>query len=268
MPSITRDGQSLYYLEAGDGEQTVILSHSYVCDSRQYEHQIAALAGAGFHAVAYDHRDSGSSGLASGPYTLEDMVDDGLAVIDQLGGGRPVDWVGLSTGGFVGMRIAARYPEKIRRLVLMDTSAGGEPRLKRLRYDALLLGLRLLGVRAVIGPASKSLFGKTFLKDRGRTAERDEWIERMCGYDPGGLVRFGKAIFSRPDFEPQLGAITAPTMVIIGAEDTAIGMGPSLRLQGGIPGARLEVVEKAGHLATIEAPEACSRLILEHLQGE
>ncbi len=267
MPSITRDGQSLHYLEAGDGEQTVVFSHSYVCDARQFEHQVAAVADAGFRAVAYDHRDAGSSGLASGAYTLDDLVDDGRAVIEQLGGGQPVDWVGLSTGGFVGMRIAARYPGSIRRLVLMDTSAGREPRIKRLRYDALLLGLRLFGVRAVIGPASKSLFGATFRQDPARRADNELWIERMCTYDAKGLVRFGKAIFSRPDFEPELASITAPTLVVVGAEDVATPVGPARRLHAGIRGSRLEIVPDAGHLSTIEAPEATSRLILEHLRG-
>lgn len=268
MPTIeTSPGQHLYYEAEGEGPRTAVFSHSYVCDGRQFEHQAQALREAGWRTVVYDHRDHGRSGPATAPYALEDLVQDGLAVLDQLGGDGPVDWVGLSTGGFVGMRIAARHPERIRRLVLMDTSAAREGGLKRINYELLLLGLRLVGLKGVLGAASKSLFGRSFLKDASRRALKETWLERMATYDPMGLHRFGKAIFARPDFIPELAAIRAPTLVLVGEEDVSTPVPRAEELAAGIPGATLEVIPKAGHLSTIEAPEVTSAHILKHLQA-
>lgn len=268
MPTLeTPHGQHLYYEASGTGARTAVFSHSYVCDGRQFAHQAEALREAGWRTLVYDHRDHGRSGAATGPYALEDLVQDGLAVLDQLAPDGPVDWIGLSTGGFVGMRIAARHPERIRRLVLMDTSAAREPGLKRVNYEALLLGLRLVGIRGVLGPASKSLFGRTFLKDATQDALRETWLDRMAGYDPKGLHRFGKAIFARPDFLPQLSKIQAPTLVLVGEEDVSTPPARAEELAAGIPGARLQVIPMAGHLSTIEAPDVTSAQILSHLQG-
>ncbi len=268
MPTLeTSPGQHLYVEVDGDGARTAVFSHSYVCDGRQFEHQAEALREAGWRTLVYDHRDHGRSGAATGPYTLEDLVQDGLSVLDQLGGGGPVDWIGLSTGGFVGMRIAARHPERIRRLVLMDTSAAREPGLKRLNYDALLLGLRLVGIKGVLGPASKSLFGRTFLKDPNQATLKQAWLDRMATYDPKGLHRFGKAIFARPDFLPELAKISAPTLVLVGEEDVSTPIARAEELAAGIPGARLQILPRAGHLSTIEAPAATSAAILAHLQA-
>lgn len=269
MPTLeTRPGQQLYYEVLGEGPRTAVFAHSYVCDGRQFAHQAQVLREAGWRTIVYDHRDHGRSGPAPGPYTLEALVQDGLSILDQLAPQTAVDWIGLSTGGFVGMRIAVRHPERIRRLVLMDTSAAREPGLKRLNYEALLLGLRLVGIQGVLGPASKSLFGKSFLGDPSRAAEKRLWLQRMAAYDPAGLHRFGKAIFARPDFLPELPGIQAPTLVLVGEEDVSTPPARATELAEGIPGAELQIIPKAGHLSTIEAPEQTASAILAHLQAQ
>lgn len=264
MPEIQNGTVPLHYLEAGTGSETVILSHSYLVDHRQFESQIASLVEAGFRVLAYDHRDHGQSGVASSSYDLEDLVADGLAVIDQLCDG-PVHWVGLSTGGFVGMRIAARHPERVHRLVLMATSAGRETGFKRLRYEGLLLVLRIAGFRPVLGQAMNSLFGKEFRRDPSRANELALWTERVAANDPMGLVRFGGAIFGRPDFVPSLGQISAPTLVLTGSEDDATPVRNGQEIAAAAPNARFVSLPGAGHLSTVEQPEQTSRLITAFL---
>jgi len=263
MGTVRRQGLVLHTTEAGQGPHTVVLSHSYLLDSRHFAPQIEALAAAGFAVVAYDHRDLGQSGRATEPYDLEALVDDGLAVLDSIQG--PVHWVGLSTGGFVGMRLAARHPERIAKLVLMDTSAEAEVGIKRARYEALMLGLKLIGLRPLVGQGYASLFGRTFRKDRSRAAEHALWKARIGENDPAALRRFGKAIFSRPDFVSELSTITAPTLVIVGEEDAATVPAKAQQIAAGIAGARLEIVGKAGHVCTIEQPDAVNALLLEFL---
>lgn len=264
MPEIQSGSMTLHYMEAGSGSQTVVLSHSYLVDHRQFEAQAAALVKAGFRVVAYDHREHGRSGKAQAPYDIEELVADGIAVLDQLCEG-PVHWVGLSTGGFVGMRIAARHPKRILRLVLMDTSAATEGGIKRLRYDGLLLVLRLVGFRPVLGQAVTSMFSKGFRRDPSRANELALWTQRIGANDAMGLVRFGHAIFGRPDFVPKLGGISAPTLVITGSEDVATPVDKGEQIAAGVPGARFVSVPGAGHLSTVEQPEQTSRLITEFL---
>ena len=136
-----------------------------------------------------------------------------------------------------------------------------------MNYELLLLGLRMVGIKGVLPAASKSLFGRSFLKDPSQRALKQAWLERMAAYDPKGLHRFGKAIFGRPDFIPELPAITAPTLVLVGAEDVSTPVARAEELATGIPGATLQVIPGAGHLSTIEAPEETSAHILAHLQA-
>ncbi|MCO4771010.1 MAG: alpha/beta fold hydrolase [Deltaproteobacteria bacterium] len=264
MPSIERDGMKLHYTESGSGDETVILSHSYLVDHRHFAAQSEALVAAGYRVVAYDHRDHGQSGRASAPYTLEDIVSDGVAIIEQLGNG-PVHWVGLSTGGFVGMRIAARFPDRIKRLVLMDTSASSEPGMARLRYEGLLLALRFVGVKPLVGQANVSMFSRGFRTDPARASDLALWSDRIAANDPKALVRFGKAIFGRPDFLSQFSSIAAPTLIVVGEKDAATPVGAAKLMHKALPAARFEIVPGAGHLSTVENPEETSALLVEFL---
>ena len=109
MPEIALNGTRLHYVEAGEGADTVVFSHSYLVDHRHFEPQIEALSDR-FRVLAYDHRGHGRSGPAAPGCSMETIYEDGLAFLEALGEG-PLHWVGLSTGGFVGMRIASRRPE-------------------------------------------------------------------------------------------------------------------------------------------------------------
>lgn len=263
MHKVQINGVELAYIERGQGEQTVVLAHSFLVDHRQFNAQIEALA-AEYRVIAYDHRDHGRSGRATGDYPLEDLVTDAVGLIGHAGAA-PCHWVGLSTGGFVGLRLALEHPGLLRSLTLMDTSARPEPPLKRLEYEGLLLALRLFGLGPLLGKAMRAMFGDTTLQDPARAGELAVWRERIAANDPAALGRFGRAIFRRKDISPRLGGVDVPTLVIVGAEDRALPPEVSRGLAEGIPGARLEVLEAAGHLSTIERPEAVNALLVPFL---
>jgi len=253
MPHLpTDDGASLHYIERGAGDETVVFSHSYLADHRHFEPQIEALAQR-YRVIAYDHRGHGQSAKSGAPITIDRITDDGIAVLEAIGGG-PVHWVGLSTGGFVGMRIALRRPELLRSLVLMDTSAGAEPLLARARYTAMLAIVTRVGIRPVLAPTMKAMFGPSFLADPNRAAERAVWIERFSANDFTAISAFGHAIFGRGDLTADVQAIDTPTLVIVGEHDRATTPDKSIRLTATIPGARMAVIPRAGHLCTVEEP--------------
>jgi pimeloyl-ACP methyl ester carboxylesterase len=256
MPYVVVDGIRLHYQDEGptSGSElpAVVFSHSYLFDHRHFESQIATLAQTR-RVVAYDHRNHGRSHVVHDPFAFEAIYRDGLGLLEQLRL-RPVDWVGLSTGGFVGLRLAARRPELVRRLVLMDTSASIEAGFRRLRFEALLLILRWAGFRPVLGSAMRLMFSRHFLRDPTRAAERARWADVIQRQDRIGLMRFGQAILSRPSARDELRRIRCPTLVMVGEEDRATPPEQAEQLVNQIEGARLVVVPNAGHLSTVEAP--------------
>lgn len=256
----------LHHVERGSGEETVVFSHSYLLDHTHFEPQIAALEDR-YRILAYDHRDHGASEKVSTPYGMEEIYADAVAFLEATCD-RPVHFVGLSTGGFVGVRLGIRRPDLLRSLVLMDTSAEAEPTWKRLKYHGMLTVLGWAGFRPLTGAVMKALFGRRFLRDPERLEERERWKQKITANDPAALIRFGRAIFSRDDVHAAASRISVPTLVVVGEDDRARPPAESRRLAQAIPGARLEVIPHAGHLSTIEEPAAVSAVLTSFLSEE
>lgn len=265
MPEIEAPGARLSFVERGSGEETIVFSHSFLVDHRHFEPQIAALEDR-YRILAYDHRDHGGSARTPTPYGMEDLYADAVAFLEATCD-RPVHWIGLSTGGFVGVRLGIRRPELLRSLVLMDTSAEAEPWPNRLKYHLMLTTLEWVGFRPLIGEAMKAMFGPRFLSDPDRREERELWKGRMKANDRAALARFGRAIFSRDDLREEAGRIPVPTLVVVGERDRAKPVPEARRLAEGIPGARLEIIPHAGHLCTVEEPEAVNAVLSSFLDS-
>jgi 3-oxoadipate enol-lactonase len=264
MPEVKVNGVRLHYEDVGQGPETVVFSHSYLVDSRHFTPQIEALKQR-YRVLAYDHRAHGQSERPRTGYEMDKIYADGLAFLEATKC-TPCHWIGLSTGGFVGMRIAFHRPELLRSLVLMDTAAGAEDTLKLLKYRAMFLVVRLFGMRPVIGAVMKAMFGPEFLRDPARKPDRDTWRARMLSVDARSMIAFGNGIFSRPDVRDRLPEIPVPTLVVVGERDASTPPGKARILADAIPDARLETIPRAGHLCTIEEPEAVNRVLLEFLE--
>jgi pimeloyl-ACP methyl ester carboxylesterase len=256
----------LHYLERGTGDETVVFSHSYLVDHQHFAAQVEALE-PHFRVLAYDHRDHGRSARATADYELDDLIDDAVALIEHLGAA-PCHFVGLSTGGFIGMRLALRRPQLLRSLVLMDTAAGEEPLIKRLKYQAMFLVLRALGIQPLLGTAMRLMFHRATLGDPSRRAEMTAWRERIGASDPRALMRFGNAIFARGSVLEQLHRITTPTLVMVGEHDRATPPVCARRIAEAIPGARLEVIPRAAHLCTVDAAEAVNAVLVPFIRAQ
>lgn len=266
MPDVNVHGVRLSFIERGSGAETVVFSHGYLVDHRHFEAQIAALEGR-FRVLAYDHRDHGDSERMAEPYDTEAIYEDGVSFLETACDG-PVHWVGLSTGGFVGVRLGIRRPDLLRSLTLMDTSAEAEPTLKRMKYLAMLAALRWTGFQPLMGAVMKAMFGPAFLRDPARSGERQLWKQRIMANDRDALVRFGRAIFSRADVHSEAARIGTPTLVVVGEEDRARPPVEARRLAGVVPGARLDVIPRGGHLCTIEEPEAVNAVLGRFLDAQ
>lgn len=248
-----------------DAAETVVLSHSYLADHTHFAPQIRALS-ARYRVIAYDHRDHGRSDHARAPYDLSALVEDAVAVIGHTGAA-PCHWVGLSTGGFVGMRLALDHRALLRSAVWMDTSAEAEPWRTRLKYGAMLAALRVVGTGPLMGAVIPLMFGRSTLDDPDRAELVDHWRRRMAANDPQALIRFGRAIWSRDDVLQRLRTLDLPVLAMGGLEDLAMPRAHTWVLSRAVPGATRVEVPRAGHLCTVEQPEVVNAAILDFLDG-
>ncbi len=261
MAHLTINGASLYVEDTGGDGPPIVFSHGLLFSCRMWDAQVAALRDA-HRCIAWDHRGQGRSDVPAGRLVaIEDCYQDAVRLIEHLGVA-PVHFVGLSMGGFVGMRIAARRPELLRTLTLLDTSADPEPAEQAPRYRRLALVVRLLGVRPVLRPVMRILFGHSWLDDPGNAAAVATWRARLGG-NRRSIVKAVHGVIERAGVAGELGAIRIPTTIAVGDEDVATVPAKSERLHALIPGSRLEVIPRAGHSSAIERPEAVTRIIRE-----
>ena len=237
----------------------LVLSNSLGADLRMWDPQAAALAER-FRLVRYDTRGHGGSPVPDGPYSIDHVGQDALALLDHLGIER-AHWVGLSLGGMTGMWLAINAPERLDRLVLLCTSAKlGPPENWRERAETV----RAQGTEAVADAGIGRWLTERFRAEHPDTAA---WLREMIAATPDSGYAACCAVIEHMDLTPGLAGISAPTLIIAGAQDPATPPEHGERIAAAVTGARLEVLDPAAHLANVEQPEAVTRLILDHLEA-
>jgi len=260
MPELERDGATIYYEVTGSGP-TVVLGHSLLCDTEMWRGVAPRLASQYrvINVEARAHRRS----TAPGPFTLEDLAGDWLAILDREGVERAF-LVGLSMGGMTALRFALRAPSRVAGMVLIDSNGDEEERTRRLRYGLMEAVYKRVGLIApLVRPVSALLLGKTTLEKRPEVVA--ELRQTMGRHDRKQMPHALRAVFRRGPILDRLAAITCPTLVIVGDEDQSTPVDKSRRLAAAIPGARLDVVPGVGHLSAMEDPDAISTRVLAFL---
>jgi 3-oxoadipate enol-lactonase len=258
------DGEPrIAYDETGSGESVVFL-HGIGGNRSNWRDQLPVF-GHRYRAVAWDARGWGDSDDYDGALDFADFSADLIRLLDALGE-HSAHFVGLSMGGFILQDFYARHPDRIRSLVLADTSRG--PRddhddawvedFLRLRRKPLLDGL----TPAQIAPAVvKSLAGRSATPAHIATLEasiaalhKDSYLKAM-----DSVMRYSIPL--------DRSTIDVPVLVLVGAEDTLTPPEAGQRLAESIPGSRYQVIAEAGHLSNIERPEAFNQAVLDFLES-
>jgi 3-oxoadipate enol-lactonase len=263
MPYLQINGANLYYEEHGAAQETIIFSHGLLWSGHMFHAQIAVLKDR-YRCITFDFRGQGQSEVTQSGYDMESLYADTVALIDQLGCS-PCHFVGLSMGGFIGMRIAIRRPDLLNSLILLETSSDPEPKENIGRFRMLSFIARWIGLRIVADSAMKIMFGHKFLNDPMRATLKHEWRERMVANHPIGITRALAGVINRQGVTDQLGQITTPTLIIVGDQDVATVPAQSELMHAHIPNARLVVIPGAGHTSTVEEPVAVTTAITEFL---
>lgn len=254
LKTATINSVQLSYIDVGDGPETIVLSHGYLMSHRMFDHQIAALSKRA-RVIAFDHRCHGASQAVRTPFGIYDLVEDAAALIRATCAG-PVHFAGMSTGGFVGVRLALRHPELLKSLTLIDTSAGAENPKSARSNTVLLTVVKYLGLRPVVGKAMAILMGPAFLNDPARQDQVGFWRRSILAMDRAGVRHFGFAIFGRDSVLDALRVATLPpTLIIVGEVDQPTPLSEAEAMQGAIAGSDLVIVPRSGHTSPIEEPE-------------
>jgi 3-oxoadipate enol-lactonase len=242
------------------GARVLVLSNSLGTDMRMWDPQVEALS-RHFRVVRYDTRGHGRSPVPPGPYTIDDVGRDVVALLDRLGVKR-ASVCGVSLGGMTAIWLGANAPERVDRLVPCCTSAFLPPASAWAERAAMV---REAGTTEVVADAVVA----RWLTPSG--AERDPELVSELRAMLVGMPAEGYAsccqVVEKLDLRERLASIAAPTLVIAGADDPAIPVEHMRELASGVPGARLEVLEGAAHLANLERADAVTRLVIEHCGG-
>jgi pimeloyl-ACP methyl ester carboxylesterase len=163
------------------------------------------------------------------------------------------------------MRLAVRYPELIKSLILIETTADAEPAENIPRYKMLNFVARWFGLKWVIKRIMPIMFGKTFLDDPDRREIREEMERRISSNHKIGITRAVKGVLFREGVYDQLGKINIPTLILVGDQDVATPLEKSKRMNEAIINSRLVIVPGAGHSSAIEEPNQVTNEISNFL---
>ncbi|MFE9319894.1 alpha/beta fold hydrolase [Nocardia sp. NPDC052278] len=268
MPTITIDGAQIAYADTGapagrPEAATVVFGHGLLFGGWMFQPQIEVLR-AHYRCIAIDWRGQGATPATTRGYDMDTLTGDAVAVLRRLEVA-PVHWVGLSMGGFIGQRIAARHAALLRTLTLLDSSAEPEDPNKIGEYKRLALALRLFGARPILGKIEPHLFGPSFLANPANRPVIDKWAAGLGRCDRAAVRKAVLGVADRASVEHEITAITVPTLVVVGAEDTATPPARSERIAELIPDARLRTIADCGHTSSLEQPTAITALLQDFL---
>jgi 3-oxoadipate enol-lactonase len=236
----------------------VVLSNSLGATRGMWDPQVPALAER-YRVLAYDARGHGETPAPPGPYTLDDLVDDVAALLDEVGAER-AHLAGVSLGGMVALRMAVRAPQRVDRLVVLCTSASTDAGPFRERAAAVRQG----GTAPLAATVVSRWVTPAFAAEHPEVVRRLEGM--VAGCDDQGYAACCEVV-ADVEMLADLPRITAPTLVVSGAEDQALPPEHQRVIAEAIPGARLVTLSPAAHIPTVEQPLQVAGAILDHLDA-
>jgi 3-oxoadipate enol-lactonase len=260
MPTSDIGGAKIHYQDVGSGKDAVLLLHAFPLHSGMWSRQIATLSPR-YRVLAPDYPGLGKSTPRPEPSTMEFLAEQVLGLLGSVRVDRAVV-VGLSMGGYLAFELYRQRPGLFRGLALCDTRAGAD---------------------TPEGAANREVFAKNAL-EKGLHWVADEFTPKLLRPQPdpaavrevraligqgtpAGVAAAQRGMARRPDSAPTLAAITCPTLVVVGAEDTLTPLPEAEKMVAGIKGARLARIPGAGHLPNIESAAAFDQALVDFIGG-
>lgn len=269
MPAVEINGKMVHYGDEGEGE-VLLMGHSYLWDHHMWDEMIELLRGR-YRCIAPDLWGHGKSGLLTEePFSLSDLADDYLQLMDKL----DIDEftiVGLSVGGMWGTEMALKKPDAVKALILIDTYVGEEPTSSQAQYFGMLNMVESLG--AIPEPMIEELLpiflSPATIKRKPQVAHNFRGTLRAFTKEQiPTIVKLGRAIFERRELLGVLGEISIPSLIIVGEDDRPRPVSEAMQMAERIKDATSVIIPDAGHISAKEQPEALYSAIIKFLAKE
>ena len=252
MPIAQVNGQGLSYEDSGGTGPALLFMHGFLMDQSMFDPQVAALAPR-YRCIRFDARGFGQTQWDGHPFSLYDTAADAVGLLDCLGI-QQATIIGMSQGGYATLRLALRYPERVKALVLMSTQAGADPEEGKAQFYGMRDTWKSVGpvpplvegvMTLIIGPQSET------------AALWQEWTPKWQARTGDQIFHAMNNLLDRDDITPaQVGQITAPALVTHGDADLGMPIELGEQLAQHLPNCKGFVrIPGAAHAANLTHPQ-------------
>ncbi|MBK9264942.1 MAG: alpha/beta hydrolase [Polyangiaceae bacterium] len=258
MPHVELNGQKIFYEDSGGDGPAIVFGHGFLMDHTMFDAQVRVLVPK-YRVIRHDQRGFGQTQTDGKPFTYWDCADDAVRLCDHLGIERAV-FGGMSQGGFVSLRVALRYPDRVRALVLISTQAGVDDAEKLAGYRQMLDSWRQFGLVVPLREAIATLI-------LGGREHWEPWISKWATLPQEAMVDPTLCLLERDDITERVGTISAPAIVFHGTADLSIHIDRARMLYEKLGNAKRFVeVPGAAHAANVTHPEVVNGPLVEFLR--
>ncbi|MDF1610244.1 3-oxoadipate enol-lactonase [Hoeflea sp. YIM 152468] len=247
-----------YKISGAANAPVITLAHGLATDLSMWDAVVPQLESR-YRVLRYDARGHGQSPAPSDSYTLSELAQDVVDLLDDLSIEK-TNFVGLSMGGMVGMGLGLHHAERIEKLVICD-ARGDAPDAYRKSWSDRIERVTADGVGVLAGPTVDRWFTEQFKRN-------DESVNRMramvSATSADGYVGCARALQDL-DYARHLPTMTVPTLFLVGSEDVGAPPGTMRQLHHATPGSQFVEIENAGHISAVEQPDLVAAAILGFL---
>jgi pimeloyl-ACP methyl ester carboxylesterase len=266
MPTICVNDIDLYYELYGDGEPLVLISG--IGYGLWQWHKMIPFLAERRQVIAFDNRGAGQTAKPAGRYSAAMLAEDTARLIEEVVGG-PAAVMGHSMGGFIAQQLVISRPDLVSKLILASTNFGG-PNAVPVTPESLALMLDRSGDPAEVVRRGVSVASAPGFIDAHPDALTELINYRLTNPVPPEAYQSQLAIglgLLSPEaaFDGKLRSVTAPTLILFGAEDRVVPPANANLLAGQIPDSQVVILPDVGHMFPIEAPAESARVVLEFL---
>ena len=264
MPFVSAtDGARIHYEVTGRvGRTPVLMIQGLGASKNAWNLQRIAMA-TRFRIISFDNRGAGRSDKPTEPFTLEQMADDAIAVLDAAGI-ETAHIVGASMGGVISQIVAVKFPQRVRSLTLVCTACRNHP----WRQELLQSWAKTAEEKGMIEVGKEAAQWVMSPRSFRRLVPAFTWMGPLAALRPrhSFVSQIHAILDTREDLVDQLSTITAPTMVIVGNQDILTPRGDSEEIAERIPNSELVVISGAAHGLMMEHSSTFNKILIEFLQ--
>ena len=260
MPKIHVNGIDLFYDIKGTGTPLVLIA-GFDCDSSYWSAVVPTLVNK-YQVIRLDNRGVGKSSAPDSPYSIKQMADDTVALLNYLGITK-VHVAGHSMGGQIAQELAISNPEIVKSLILLSSWAKGNAKFNSLieMFGNLSNHLEAITYQKTLLPW---MYTEDFYSD-GRIEEIITIIEYYPFLPTPHVIYHQSRAILNNDTSDRIRNIVCPTLVVVGKEDILTPLAFSKQLVDGISNAELVVIECSGHGFLVESADAVVKVMLQFL---